>query len=118
MIFDVLEVELTDLYLIGKDLFSFDNWPVPTRSRLLKDEFSQLKESEYFQLSPLPLFDANGGLVPPKDYVRVLTGALVTVDVTLSNGDGGFSANVDHIQLLRAPLPLEMSLTKRQCPTE
>ena len=46
--------------------------------------------------------------------MRTLTGALVVVDVILSNGDGGFHADVDHIQVLRAPLPLEMSVTKRR----
>ena len=87
---------------------------MPTRSKLIRDEFSQLRESQRFHLSPLPVFDTRGGLVPPQDYVRSLTGALVVVDVILSNGDGGFRADVDHIQLLRAPLPLEMSVTRRR----
>ena len=83
-------------------------------SKLVKENFTQIKNSGRFQLSPLPLFDGLGGLVPPCDYVRTLSGALVALDVVLSYEDEGFVADVDHIQVLRGPLPLELSLTKRR----
>ena len=73
-----------------------------------------MKQSGRFRVSPLPLFDSQGGLVAPADYVSTLCGALVSVDVVLSYKGGGFVADVDQMQLLRGPLPLEMSLTKRR----
>ena len=38
----------------------------------------------------------------------------MALDVVLSYEDEGFVADVDHIQVLRGPLPLELSLTKRR----
>ena len=77
-----------------------------------------MKQSGRFRVSPLPLFDSQGGLVAPADYVSTLCGALVSVDVVLSYKGGGFVADVDLMQLLRGPLPLEMSLTKRRMDQE
>ena len=85
---------------------------------MVEDELEQLKRTKRYKLSPLPLFDILGGLVAPADYVTTLTGALVAVDVVLSYREKGFMADVDHIQVLRNALPLEMSVTKRRMSLE
>ena len=83
-----------------------------------------MMEEDKWSICPLPIWNSDSDLVLPRNYESELKGAMVAVDVTLSytepydEGDCHFFADIDWMEIIRAPLPIKCSSTKRALPLE
>ena len=110
-------------HLLGdEDVFEFPHWPIESDDAL--DQYEDMIEEDQWTIRPIPVWNSAGDLILPRQYEKELKGAMVAVDVTLSYtestnaGDYQFFADVDRMEVLRSPLPIKISSTKRALPME
>ena len=104
------------------DLFGVRHWPV-VAGGVRRHMFDYTRKWSC-KPNPLPAFNQDGRLLVPCEYGPQLKGSLVAMQVVFFHildgacNVGRMFAEVDHIEIIRAPLPLERSFTSVRMPYE
>lgn len=104
------------------DIFGVKHWPVVSGG--VRKHLLNYTRKGSCQPNPLPAFNQDGRLLVPCEYRPQLKGSLVAIQVVFFHildetcNVGCMFAEVDHIEIICAPLPLEKSFTSVRMPYE
>lgn len=95
-------------------------WPVEDRCR---PTLQRLVAEDSHCVNPVPAYDINNRLIPPKDYARHLSGAIVEVHFVLvhhhidNRNRSTLTAELRKLHILRPPQQVENPMKRKQCAT-